>query len=297
MVNLNARKSKVILGNDILKILKLFGETEWSRFSPVVRENNLSKDIYKIPHFTLWRWKNPNPELDKSIVEAVNSFEGQVKWKINSRERISKLGGTNWGIEPLRVTQVSNEFKDLNYSEIEELIAKEEPGIGILSNQDVPKLAEHIKRYIEENRQSSDSSQSKRVQKTSSSHTQPSEEDLYPPKPVYPPRPDHIIPAGIEGLLTVYFAKEYDELVKQYGKMRLITQIVAKYKEEQDPAAVRHCLNEVVRLLHQEHDEKYLRNKIVNEYGVKIPISQLGGAYKIFLERLHEELVGKRLYN
>ena len=123
------------------------------------------------------------------------------------------------------------------------------------------------------------------------------QDDLAYFKPhVYPPKPDHIIPMGIEGLLTVYFAKDYDELVEQYGKMRLITQIVAKYKEDQHPAAVNHCLDEVLSLVAKEHNEKYLRDKIVNEYGVKIPISKLGGSYQIFLERLHEELVGKRLY-
>ena len=119
------------------------------------------------------------------------------------------------------------------------------------------------------------------------------EEDLLP---VYPPRPAYIIPAGIKGLLTVYFAKDYDELVEQFGKMRLITQIVAKYKEDRDSAAVRHCMNEVSSLVAHEHNETYLRNKIREEYGVKIPISKLGGSYQVFLERLHEELVGKRLY-
>ena len=113
---------------------------------------------------------------------------------------------------------------------------------------------------------------------------------------VYPPKPDHIIPTGIEGLLTVYFAKDYDELVEQYGKMRLITQIVAKYKEDQHYAYVKDCLNEVERLVNKQHDEKYLRDLIANKYGVKIPISKLGGSYQIFLERLHEELLGKRIY-
>ena len=132
-----------------------------------------------------------------------------------------------------------------------------------------------------------------------SSTIQPSnfDDDLSNFKPyVYPPKPDHIIPTGIEGLLTVYFAKDYDELVQQYGFRRLISNIVAKYKEDQHPAAVKVCLDEVSSLVAHEHDETYLRDKIVNEYGVKITISKLGGSYQVFLERLHEELVGKRLY-
>ena len=74
---------------------------------------------------------------------------------------------------------------------------------------------------------SSSSKQKPDVPQSSSSQT--TQDDLAYFKPhVYPPKPDHIIPTGIEGLLTVYFAKDYDELVEQYGKMRLITQIVAQ---------------------------------------------------------------------
>ena len=132
---------------------------------------------------------------------------------------------------------------------------------------------------------------------TKESNSQTTQDDLSNFEPyVYPPKPDHIILTGIEGLLTVYFAKDYDELVEQYGKMRLITNVVAKYKEDQHSGYVRDCLNEVERLVAREHDEKYLRDLIANQYGVKIPISKLGGSYQIFLERLHEELLGKRIY-
>ena len=135
------------------------------------------------------------------------------------------------------------------------------------------------------------------LSQTKESKTQSTPDDLSYFKPyVYPPKPDHIIPTGIEGLLTVYFAPDYDELVEQYGSRRLITNIVAQYKEDQHSGYVKDCLNEIERLVNQEHDEKYLRDKIVNEYGVKIPISKLGGSYQIFLERLHEELLGKRIY-
>ena len=129
------------------------------------------------------------------------------------------------------------------------------------------------------------------------SQQQTTQDDLSYFEPyVYPPKPDHIIPTGIEGLLTVYFAKDYDDLVEQYGSRRLITNVVAQYKEDQHPAYVRDCLNEVSSLVAHKRDEKYLRDKIVNEYGVKILISKLGGSYQIFLERLHEELLGKRIY-
>ena len=287
--------SKIISGDNILKVLKSFQETEWSRCSPVFKEVKFYEDREKEPHCTAWRWKNPDPELDKLIVEAVESFEGQIEWEIRSRDRRPSLGGTNWIIEPTRKREFFDRYKDLYLGEIDRRMTEEKPEIGILSNQDVPKLAEHIKRYVEENRQSANDSQATDIE-----FAQPRtiEDDLSNFKPyIYPPKPDHIIPTGIEGLLTVYFAKDYDELVEQYGKMRLITNVVAKYKEDQHSAYVKDCLNEVSSLVAQECDEKYLRDKIVNEYGVKIPISKLGGSYQIFLERLHEELLGKRIYS
>ena len=292
MVNLNYKKNKTILGHNIIEILKLFGEIEWAKCSPAIKKVNLFEDAEENPHSSVWRWKNPDPELDELIVEAVNSFQGQIEWSISSRERIPKLGGRNWVIQPTRKKQFFNEHKDLPLAEIKRLIREEEPEIGILSNQDVPKLAEHIKRYVEENRQSANNSQAATIEPA-----QTTQDDLSYFEPyVYPPKPDHIIPTGIEGLLTVYFAKDYDELVEQYGSRRLITNVVAQYKEDQHSAYVKDCLNEVESLVQYKHDEKYLRDKIVNEYGVKIPISKLGGSYQIFLERLHEELLGKRIY-
>jgi hypothetical protein len=155
--------SEIILGDDILKVIKSFQETEWSRCSPIIKEFNLYKDKEKELHHTAWRWKNPDPQLDKLIVEAVNSFEGQVEWQIRFRERKPKLGGTNWIIETVKEHQFLEQYRDLELNEIKKLIAKEEPEIGILSNQDLPKLAEHIKRYVEENRQSSNNSQSENL--------------------------------------------------------------------------------------------------------------------------------------
>jgi hypothetical protein len=91
-------ESKIVFGNNILKILKLFCETEWSRFSPVVRENDVFEDVAKNPHSTFWRWKNPDSELYKLIVEAVKSFQEEVEWSINYRERRASLGGRHGSI-------------------------------------------------------------------------------------------------------------------------------------------------------------------------------------------------------
>ena len=154
MANVNVRACKKVYGDDILRIFESFEELEWAGFRSATEEVNFFEDTKKNPHHTVWRWKNPDPELDQLIVEAVDSFKGRVEWQIRSRERMAKLGGTNWIIETVKERYFLEKYKDLDLDEIKRLIREEEPEIGILSNQDVPKLAEHIKRYVEENRQS-----------------------------------------------------------------------------------------------------------------------------------------------
>lgn len=124
-------KSQTIRGQEIINILKSFGELAWLTYTPATKEYGIHQDKTEESHYTCYRWKDPNPQLDKLIIEAVESFEGQIEWRIHSRQRTHSSGGINWTIEPL----------------------KKEPEIGIKSSQDLPKLAEHIKKYVEENRQ------------------------------------------------------------------------------------------------------------------------------------------------
>lgn len=152
MDDINRHISKTISGDNIIKVLKSFQETEWIRCGPVIKEFEIHEDVEKEPHFTGWRWKNPDPQLDGLIIEAVNSFKGQIEWEIDYRNRRHSLGGRNWGIEPKRKREFYNKHEDLDGLELANLIKEKEPEIGILSNRDVPQLAEHIKRYVEERR-------------------------------------------------------------------------------------------------------------------------------------------------
>ena len=158
MINSSIRKSKTVLGHNIIEVLESFGKIEWAKCSPAIQEVNLFDEAEKNPHSTVWRWKNPDSQLDRLIVEAVNSFHGQIEWEISSRKRIPKLGGMNWVIQPRRKKQFFNEHKSLSLGEINRSIREKEPEVGILSNQDLPKLAEHIKRYVE-NRQTTKDAQ------------------------------------------------------------------------------------------------------------------------------------------
>jgi hypothetical protein len=138
---------------NIYKVIKSFGEIEWGGYSPSLDSEFINKNTQKSPHHTVWRWKNPDSQLDKLIVEAVNSFKGEIEWIIRCRDRKTSLGGTNWIIEPKKKQEFYNEHQSLDYHAIAKLIIEKAPEIGILSNKDVPHLAEHIKQYVEKNRQ------------------------------------------------------------------------------------------------------------------------------------------------
>lgn len=138
--------------NNIYQVIKSFGELEWGGFSPSLDSEFASDDAQKTPHHTIWRWKNPDPQLDKLIVDAVNSFEGEIKWAIRFRDRKPSLGGRNWIIEPQRKQEFYNEHQSLDYHALNKLIIEQKPEIGILSNKDVPKLAKYLQQYVQKNR-------------------------------------------------------------------------------------------------------------------------------------------------
>ena len=121
-------------------------------------------------------------------------------------------------------------------------------------------------------------------------------EELLSFKPEYPPRPDHILAPGIEGLFKEYFGQNYDELYQKYNSYRIIPLAVASYKERVDPVVVKLSISQIDELIGKEYDEKTIRDKIFPKYGIKVEIFKLGVSYIGFLERVHEELVGKKLY-
>ena len=123
-----------------------------------------------------------------------------------------------------------------------------------------------------------------------------STEELLSFKPVFPSEPAHVLAPGIEGLLEEYFGQSYDELYQKYNSYRIIPLAVASYKERVDPVAVKLSISEIEGLIDREYDEKTLKNQIFPKYGIKVEMSKLGVTYIGFLERVHEELVGKRLY-
>ncbi|MBL0320379.1 MAG: hypothetical protein IPP74_13980 [Alphaproteobacteria bacterium] len=83
------------------KVISSFGQFEWRRggsVDPNWQKRHPERNYNSYPYFFSWRYKNPNPLIDQAIIDAVESFRGNVKWHVLHKHR--DLGGTNWCIEP-----------------------------------------------------------------------------------------------------------------------------------------------------------------------------------------------------
>jgi hypothetical protein len=128
------------IGRNIIDVLELFGEIDWYRYRPIINKN---QDL-KNPHLSVWRYKEKKPAIEDAIVNAVNSFQGEVEWVI-------EFSGRNWSIIPKVVNkfiQEHNEFR--TDSEAMAAFADKSPEVGEMANKDLPDLAEHIKKFVQQ---------------------------------------------------------------------------------------------------------------------------------------------------
>lgn len=140
-----------------MKVLESFGELEWRSASiidmddPVLLATNkrlTGKDNFRTrPPFTAWRWKNPNSKIEQLVVESVNSFSGNVEWTIHVKE----TGNRNWLIETKRCREIKDSIQwDLRkFPTVGQYLEAIDPQFGKDAAEDVPRLAEHIKNYVQ----------------------------------------------------------------------------------------------------------------------------------------------------
>jgi hypothetical protein len=125
----------------LMKVLESFDEIEWGRGSIFVE----NEEDLAFPPFLVWRYKQKNQNLENLIVEAVNSFNGKIEWKIVFSRR-------NWFISPRKVEEFRQVYKGKYRTDTEarSAFAELEPNFGKMANQEVPLLAEHIKKFVME---------------------------------------------------------------------------------------------------------------------------------------------------
>jgi hypothetical protein len=137
-------------GKILYSALKSFGETEWTGGALVIQKD----DDLKCPPVVAWRYKEKDERRDRLIVDAVESFNGNLKWTTTFRDRES-LPGRNWSIMPKRFKEFLNELKNNPgiidpdvFISAERAFSAIEPEVGKAANQEISQLAEHIKKFV-----------------------------------------------------------------------------------------------------------------------------------------------------
>jgi hypothetical protein len=143
---------------EILNILEDTSPLIWRRYqariSQVWVQNHWERrDRSDRPPYVSFRFENEDEDLIRIIKEAVNSFDGNLKWVINEHKRID-LPGTNRSITPSRFAEV-REIATQSKMSADDYLAKYEPELGPLAYDDLPRLAEHIRKEISEKYQKS----------------------------------------------------------------------------------------------------------------------------------------------
>jgi hypothetical protein len=138
-------------GKVLYEALKLIGETEWTGGALVIQKD----DDWKYPPVVSWRYENKNERRDQLIVDAVESFNGNLKWIITFRDR-ERLPGRNWSIMPKRFKEFLDELINNpgmidsdTFISTERAFSRIEPEVGEIANQEIPQLAEHIKKFVQ----------------------------------------------------------------------------------------------------------------------------------------------------
>jgi hypothetical protein len=140
-------------GRSVRNVLELFGKIEWGRGGVIIENDN----DWNYPPVVVWRYKHQDERRDQLIVNAVESFKGKLEWKITFRDRRETLGGRNWSIMPQQLydfpENVENiqEFLDsMGALSLDGAFAILHPEIGLAANQELPQLAEHIRKTVAE---------------------------------------------------------------------------------------------------------------------------------------------------
>jgi hypothetical protein len=130
---------------NLTDVLRLFSEIDWAKSGSIIRDD----DDWNIPPDVVWRYKEKDERRDQLIVDAVESFSGNIEWTISFRDR-ERLPGRNWWIAPKQYRDFLDEIKDNpDIVNAKGAFAAIEPEVGEAANREIPQLAEHIKKFVQ----------------------------------------------------------------------------------------------------------------------------------------------------
>jgi len=144
---------KILPEKTILNFLEETSPLAWGRTQTrtdkqMVNGRWIDRDYLKYPPYISFRFQNEDSRLIKIIEEAVETFKGNVVWLVGEHKRID-LPGINRSILPKKLEEVY-EIAAQKKMSADDYLAKYEPELGSLAYDDLPKLAEYIRKVIAE---------------------------------------------------------------------------------------------------------------------------------------------------
>lgn len=125
-----------------------WGRTQTRTDKRMVNGQWIDRDYLKCPPYISFRFQNEDSRLIKIIKMAVETFKGNVVWFVGEHKRIG-LPGTNRSILPIKFEE-AHEIASQSKMSTDDYLAKYEPELGLLAYDDLPKLAERIRKVISE---------------------------------------------------------------------------------------------------------------------------------------------------
>lgn len=126
-----------VTGTEVIEVLQELGEIEWAKCNIL---DKIEENFY-YPPLIVWRFKVRDRKVESWIVEAVESFKGNVDWEIKSP-------GKNWVICPKKVSEFQVKHHYRIYVQALSAFSGEYPSFCQKANEDLPALAQHMKRMV-----------------------------------------------------------------------------------------------------------------------------------------------------
>ncbi|MEN4922748.1 hypothetical protein ABE485_29030 [Achromobacter spanius] len=145
--------NKLADGDELCNVIRKFADLEWSKFQSRVVELVLKNGtIYRSdnsarPPYTSIRFKDEDLHLVDKLKQAIDSYNGGVKWIMFPHQRVS-FPDVNWVIEPEFVSQTLESEARGGAINSQEYMAKHHPDFAPLAYADLPNLAKHVESVL-----------------------------------------------------------------------------------------------------------------------------------------------------
>lgn len=140
-------------GNELCDVIRKFADLEWSKYQSRVVElvfkngRMYRSDNSAMPPYTTIRFKDEDNHLVDKLKQAIDSYNGSVKWIMSPHQRVS-FPNVNWVIEPAFVAQtIESEAKGAAINP-QKYMAEHYPDFARLAYADLPNLAKHVESIL-----------------------------------------------------------------------------------------------------------------------------------------------------